>query len=589
MSDHLIPAGSPTPTINVGIRNGSTGLLQTGLTASSLACTYNRAAAGSAVTVTLVAGTLGSYAPGAIVETSTAGLYQFCPPVAAVASGAAEADFVFKGTGVIDAKEHCILTGQAGSLGLVGQQLPAYNVGSPGGLLTSGTGPGQINPDGTGSVPIAFGTALPSTPAPNTIGESLYVADAQRGRTGTAQAGTTTTITLDAGASSDTGAYVGDDLFLTGGTGGGLPGTGQRRTVIGYNPTTKVATVNRAWDTVPTSTTTFVTLPGQGTPFNASSDSANALAAYGLVAATNTATGAIATSVGSLATTVNASNAAIGSIATGATVVRANTSSGAAIVPVSALPANFGTLVLSSGQTVSTYSGGAVPASNLPTFPTNFAAMQISSGGEVTAAVPTGGVADLTPARLGKLDSLTFTNGSSGSLVQSDTRYVNGSPAQQTTATVPNGSGPLATTILVTDAASGSPIIGATVFVIQAGVATPPTGTTLVGGSVTLNLVAGAGMAVVYASGYAGAAQSLTVTGTGTTVGVGLAAKTVAIPAQAVRDAMELTASGAAVNHSSASIAHASDLSVSVYPQVGVTNPTPGSIEATQARTATIS
>ena len=217
--------------------------------------------------------------------------------------------------------------------------LPAYNVGSPGGLLTSGTGPYQINPDGTGSVPIAFGTAIPSTPAPNTVGESLYVADAQRGRTGTAQAGTTTTITLDAGASSDTGAYVGDDLFLTGGTGGGLPGTGQRRTVIGYNPTTKVATVNRAWDTVPTSTTTFVTLPGQGTPFNASSDSAAAVVAYGLVATLPAAVwgdsatyaagtkGAIVSALYTLLQTVSAEDAqtladAAATLANGATAVQ---------------------------------------------------------------------------------------------------------------------------------------------------------------------------------------------------------------------------------------------------------------------------
>ncbi len=116
-----------------------------------------------------------------------------------------------------------------------GVSLPTAAPATSGGLPTVGTGAGQINPDGTGSVPVAFGTSLPSSPMVNTVGEALFFADLMGGRVNTAQGGTSTTITLDSGASSDVGAYVGDDIYLYGGTGGGVRGTGQRRTIVAYN------------------------------------------------------------------------------------------------------------------------------------------------------------------------------------------------------------------------------------------------------------------------------------------------------------------------------------------------------------------
>lgn len=136
--------------------------------------------------------------------------------------------------------------------------IPDVAAAASGGLPTVGTGSGQINPDGTGSVPVAFGTAIPSAPTANTVGEALYMADATRGRFGTAQGGTSTTITLDAGASAVDGRYVGYTCMLSGGTGGGLPGTvGQERTIVAYVGATKVATVAQAWGTTPDATTVF--------------------------------------------------------------------------------------------------------------------------------------------------------------------------------------------------------------------------------------------------------------------------------------------------------------------------------------------
>lgn len=72
-------------------------------------------------------------------------------------------------------------------------------------------------------------------------------------RTGTCQTGSTSnTIKLDSGASSTNDIYVGCIVFLTGGT-----GLGQTRTIVAYNGTTKVATVDTNWITIPNNTTTF--------------------------------------------------------------------------------------------------------------------------------------------------------------------------------------------------------------------------------------------------------------------------------------------------------------------------------------------
>ena len=70
--------------------------------------------------------------------------------------------------------------------------------------------------------------------------------------TGTAQSGTTATITLPTTYTSQNDAYVGVSITLTGGT-----GAGDIRNIIGYNGSTKVATVNQNWTTTPDSTTTF--------------------------------------------------------------------------------------------------------------------------------------------------------------------------------------------------------------------------------------------------------------------------------------------------------------------------------------------
>lgn len=73
---------------------------------------------------------------------------------------------------------------------------------------------------------------------------------------GTVQTGSTAnTIKLSAAASATNNAYVGNIVTLDGGTPAGA--LGQTRTIIAYNGTTKVATVDSNWIVTPTSSTTF--------------------------------------------------------------------------------------------------------------------------------------------------------------------------------------------------------------------------------------------------------------------------------------------------------------------------------------------
>lgn len=72
------------------------------------------------------------------------------------------------------------------------------------------------------------------------------------GRTGTAQAGTSTTITLDASALANDDIYNGSTITITGGT-----GVGQVRVISDYVGSTKVATVSVAFTVTPDNTSLF--------------------------------------------------------------------------------------------------------------------------------------------------------------------------------------------------------------------------------------------------------------------------------------------------------------------------------------------
>lgn len=92
-----------------------------------------------------------------------------------------------------------------------------------------------------------------------TIGSTYaIIADAGREHVneGLCQAGGANTVTLNANASADDDAYVGQIVFLKGGT-----GADQAHHVIAYNGTSKVATIEENWAIQPDNTTTYVMLP----------------------------------------------------------------------------------------------------------------------------------------------------------------------------------------------------------------------------------------------------------------------------------------------------------------------------------------
>lgn len=116
------------------------------------------------------------------------------------------------------------------------------------GSVTAGVTVGAINANVVTASAIADGA----------IDRAAFAADSglQSIRSNTAQAGASTTITLDASASASDDFYNNAYIFLTGGA-----GVGQARFISDYVGATKVATVNTAWITNPDATTTFAVLP----------------------------------------------------------------------------------------------------------------------------------------------------------------------------------------------------------------------------------------------------------------------------------------------------------------------------------------
>lgn len=76
---------------------------------------------------------------------------------------------------------------------------------------------------------------------------------------GVAQGGSTNTITLNALASAQNNTYLGQMIYLVAGT-----GQDQARLCIGYNGTTKIATVESNWITQPDTTTMYAVYPFPG-------------------------------------------------------------------------------------------------------------------------------------------------------------------------------------------------------------------------------------------------------------------------------------------------------------------------------------
>lgn len=211
--------GATSEIWQIFIRDSSstTGAGLTGLTnaSSGLTAYYHRDTDTTATAISLVTMTVGTFTSSGFKEidaTNMPGWYQFCPPNAALATGAKSCAFHLKG---------------------------ATNMA-----------PLPIEVDLDAQVDV-------TNVADGAINRATFAADTglQPARSNTAQAGAASTITLDASASATDDIYRRHLIYLTGGT-----GAGQSRVCVGYVGSTKVATVSPAWTTTPDNTTTFAVL-----------------------------------------------------------------------------------------------------------------------------------------------------------------------------------------------------------------------------------------------------------------------------------------------------------------------------------------
>lgn len=160
-------------------------------------------------------------------------------------------DLVIDASGNLTAGITGNLTGNvSGSVGSV-----TGNVGgSVGSVASNGITAASLATGAITAAKFAAGAIDAAAVADGAIDRAAFAADTglQTARSGTAQAGASTSITLDASASSTTDFFKHCRVRLTGGT-----GAGQHRLITAYNGTTKVATVTPAWATSPDNTSTF--------------------------------------------------------------------------------------------------------------------------------------------------------------------------------------------------------------------------------------------------------------------------------------------------------------------------------------------
>lgn len=127
---------------------------------ASLTCYYHRNTASASTSIALATMTLGTWATNGFKEvdaTNMKGVYSFCPPDAAVASGAQSVTFYFQGAANMAPRPYTIqLTATDVQDAVRGGMtaLPNANAEAAGGLYTRGTGAGQINQPANGRIDV---------------------------------------------------------------------------------------------------------------------------------------------------------------------------------------------------------------------------------------------------------------------------------------------------------------------------------------------------------------------------------------------------------------------------------------------------
>lgn len=295
-----IVKGSTSITLMIVLRDSTTGLGKTALAFGDITGSYTRnRAARTAITMATLASASAAWSSGGFVEidaTNCPGLYRWDIPDAAFATGVRNVVISAKATGVITEHEEVILTGWDNQDAVRGglTALPNAAAGATGGLdcavafggtasagaansitlagasatdniynhqviqITGGTGVGQARTITAynGTTKVAIVSRAWRTNPDNTSVYQIKGFDFQPSTSvvgGFAQAATSTTVTLPTTASAVDSYYNGALLCVTGGT-----AVGQTRIITAYNGTTKVATVSRAFQTTPDTTSVVI-------------------------------------------------------------------------------------------------------------------------------------------------------------------------------------------------------------------------------------------------------------------------------------------------------------------------------------------
>lgn len=253
----IFQAAATSQSIDVQIVD-DTGLPVTGLTYSTFpSLTYSLAGANADVAITLasLASTTTAYSSGGVVERGN-GFYRLDLPNTALATaGIVTVRGEASGKHLICEKLAVVSFNPYDAVHLGLSCLPNTAVSTNGSLITAGSGTNQLT-------------------LTNGVPRGILITNGN----GTATAGTSTTITLQTAIGGDN--YPNGCLIsITGGT-----GSGQTRTITGYVNSTKVATVDRAWNTTPDATSIYIIVIASGPALDA-----NLAAGANLVDITGTA------------------------------------------------------------------------------------------------------------------------------------------------------------------------------------------------------------------------------------------------------------------------------------------------------------
>jgi len=305
-----IAAGSTDVTINVFIENKTlndgSGLTGLAFNTGSLTCYYIRPGANAAIINLATQTVTGAHSDGGFVEIDAAnmpGIYRLDLPDAVVASGVGTVQIMLQGAAnmadtvieiqidLVDNVWDEILTAAthniSNSAGRRLRQVAGFAIREET-AQGSGTGDNQIQLDaGASAVDGSYDPSLIAIIGGTGVGQcrlilqydggtktatvdrnwkinpdntSVFQIIADPGREhvneGLAQAGTSTTITLNALASSIDNVYIGQAVFIRSGTGEDQVGL-----VESYDGTTKIATMHDPWAITPDSTSAYVLLP----------------------------------------------------------------------------------------------------------------------------------------------------------------------------------------------------------------------------------------------------------------------------------------------------------------------------------------